>query len=117
MGAKGPKVAFRPVFGRAAGPPRVTRGSPSRVTCASPRARSRADPSLSPAKGRLLPTATPTATPTAPAVRVPAPARPGSPEVTVTDPALVRRAVKAAALGNAMEWFDFGVYSYIAVTL
>jgi MHS family proline/betaine transporter-like MFS transporter len=25
--------------------------------------------------------------------------------------------VKAAALGNAMEWFDFGVYSYIAVTL
>ncbi|UXI78545.1 glycine betaine/L-proline transporter ProP, partial [Streptomyces vinaceusdrappus] len=31
--------------------------------------------------------------------------------------ALVRRAVKAAALGNAMEWFDFGVYSYIAVTL
>ncbi|MFB7457892.1 glycine betaine/L-proline transporter ProP [Streptomyces sp. NPDC056188] len=36
---------------------------------------------------------------------------------TVTDPALVRRAVRAAALGNAMEWFDFGVYSYIAVTL
>nr|WP_316760183.1 glycine betaine/L-proline transporter ProP [Streptomyces sp. NEAU-HV9] len=40
-----------------------------------------------------------------------------SSEVTVTDPALVKRAVKAAALGNAMEWFDFGVYSYIAVTL
>ncbi|WP_395571611.1 glycine betaine/L-proline transporter ProP [Streptomyces sp. BK79] len=39
------------------------------------------------------------------------------PSPTVTDPALVRRAVKAAALGNAMEWFDFGVYSYIAVTL
>lgn len=36
---------------------------------------------------------------------------------TVTDPALVKRAVQAAALGNAMEWFDFGVYSYIAVTL
>ncbi|MFG3029318.1 MFS transporter [Streptomyces sp. NPDC048253] len=36
---------------------------------------------------------------------------------TVTDPALVKRAVRAAALGNAMEWFDFGVYSYIAVTL
>ncbi|WP_242553522.1 glycine betaine/L-proline transporter ProP [Streptomyces beijiangensis] len=30
---------------------------------------------------------------------------------------MVNRAVKAAALGNAMEWFDFGVYSYIAVTL
>ncbi len=40
-----------------------------------------------------------------------------SSDVTVTDPALVKRAVKAAALGNAMEWFDFGVYSYIAVTL
>ncbi len=40
-----------------------------------------------------------------------------TPDITVTDPAMVRRAVKAAALGNAMEWFDFGVYSYIAVTL
>lgn len=40
-----------------------------------------------------------------------------SDEVTVVDPAMVRRAVSAAALGNAMEWFDFGVYSYIAVTL
>jgi MHS family proline/betaine transporter-like MFS transporter len=40
-----------------------------------------------------------------------------TPGTTVTDPALVKRAVKAAALGNAMEWFDFGVYSYIAVTL
>ncbi|MER7816361.1 glycine betaine/L-proline transporter ProP [Streptomyces sp. NPDC096153] len=38
-------------------------------------------------------------------------------DATVTDPALVKRAVKAAALGNAMEWFDFGVYSYLAVTL
>jgi MFS transporter, MHS family, proline/betaine transporter len=40
-----------------------------------------------------------------------------APDVTATDPVLVRRAVQAAALGNAMEWFDFGVYSYIAVTL
>ncbi|MFI1469190.1 glycine betaine/L-proline transporter ProP [Streptomyces wuyuanensis] len=40
-----------------------------------------------------------------------------APGATVTDPALVKRAVKAAALGNAMEWFDFGVYSYLAVTL
>ncbi|MEV0372014.1 glycine betaine/L-proline transporter ProP [Streptomyces sp. NPDC050636] len=38
-------------------------------------------------------------------------------EVTVVDPAMVKRAVSAAALGNAMEWFDFGVYSYLAVTL
>ncbi|MFF3512868.1 MFS transporter [Streptomyces sp. NPDC002573] len=57
-----------------------------------------------------MPTVAP---PTAPVAPV-SPARPGP---TVTDPALVRRAVKAAALGNAMEWFDFGVYSYIAVTL
>lgn len=55
----------------------------------------------------------PSVTPVAP-VKLRPPVRP---EVTVTDPALVKRAVKAAALGNAMEWFDFGVYSYIAVTL
>ncbi|CAM5509440.1 Proline/betaine transporter [Streptomyces alboniger] len=30
---------------------------------------------------------------------------------------MVERAVKAAALGNAMEWFDFGVYGCIAVAL
>lgn len=29
----------------------------------------------------------------------------------------VRKAVKAAALGNCMEWFDFGVYSYLAATI
>ncbi|QNS06488.1 MFS transporter [Streptomyces xanthii] len=38
-------------------------------------------------------------------------------DVTVTDPSLVKRAVKAAALGNAMEWFDFGVYGYLTATL
>ncbi|GHE78529.1 MFS transporter [Streptomyces longispororuber] len=38
-------------------------------------------------------------------------------DITVTDDAAVRRAVKAASLGNAMEWFDFGIYSYLAVTL
>ncbi|MEU1042334.1 glycine betaine/L-proline transporter ProP [Streptomyces sp. NPDC005551] len=58
----------------------------------------------------------PTVSPHAPVASA-VPPGPGRPEVTVTDPALVRRAVKAAALGNAMEWFDFGVYSYIAVTL
>ncbi|MGW3727784.1 MFS transporter, partial [Streptomyces sp. NPDC000851] len=47
----------------------------------------------------------------------PSPTTAPAADVTVTDPALVKRAVKAAALGNAMEWFDFGVYSYIAVTL
>ncbi|WP_424216867.1 glycine betaine/L-proline transporter ProP (plasmid) [Streptomyces sp. BI20] len=38
-------------------------------------------------------------------------------DITVTDEDQVRRAVKATALGNAMEWFDFGVYAYLAVTL
>ncbi|MGW1775110.1 MFS transporter [Streptomyces sp. NPDC002104] len=38
-------------------------------------------------------------------------------DITVTDEATVMRAVKAASLGNAMEWFDFGIYSYLAVTL
>ncbi|WP_329034205.1 glycine betaine/L-proline transporter ProP [Streptomyces sp. NBC_00178] len=38
-------------------------------------------------------------------------------DVTVTDPPKVRRAVTAAALGNMMEWFDFGVYAYLAGTL
>ncbi|MEU1160213.1 glycine betaine/L-proline transporter ProP [Streptomyces sp. NPDC005921] len=57
-----------------------------------------------------------TATAVTPSVQVPGP-RAAAPAPTVTDPALVKRAVKAAALGNAMEWFDFGVYSYIAVTL
>ncbi|GAA0468860.1 glycine betaine/L-proline transporter ProP [Streptomyces sp. NPDC046215] len=38
-------------------------------------------------------------------------------DITVTDERTVRRAVKAAALGNAMEWFDFGIYSYLAVTI
>ncbi|MFD7943152.1 glycine betaine/L-proline transporter ProP, partial [Streptomyces sp. NPDC059744] len=38
-------------------------------------------------------------------------------DITVTDDQAVKRAVKAASLGNAMEWFDFGIYSYLAVTL
>ncbi|WP_338696975.1 glycine betaine/L-proline transporter ProP [Streptomyces sp. Q6] len=38
-------------------------------------------------------------------------------DITVTDDAAVKRAVKAASLGNAMEWFDFGIYSYLAVTI
>ncbi|MFJ3336105.1 glycine betaine/L-proline transporter ProP [Streptomyces sp. NPDC086766] len=38
-------------------------------------------------------------------------------DITVTDTKAVQRAVKAASLGNAMEWFDFGIYSYLAVTI
>ncbi|WP_275464888.1 glycine betaine/L-proline transporter ProP [Streptomyces noursei] len=53
----------------------------------------------------------------APEPRQTAPQQQTPGEVTVVDPTMVKRAVSAAALGNAMEWFDFGVYSYIAVTL
>jgi len=38
-------------------------------------------------------------------------------DITVIDNKLLKRAVSAAALGNAMEWFDFGVYSYLAVII
>ncbi|KWF70010.1 glycine betaine/L-proline transporter ProP [Burkholderia pseudomultivorans] len=38
-------------------------------------------------------------------------------DITIVDHAVLKRAVGAMAFGNAMEWFDFGVYSYIAVTL
>ncbi|GAA2281446.1 MFS transporter [Streptomyces ruber] len=38
-------------------------------------------------------------------------------DITVTDERAVKRAVKAASLGNAMEWFDFGVYAYLAGTI
>ncbi|WP_150253744.1 MFS transporter [Nocardiopsis deserti] len=34
-----------------------------------------------------------------------------------TDRGATRRAVVAAAVGNATEWYDFGVYSYLAVTI
>ncbi|MGW5125210.1 MFS transporter [Streptomyces sp. NPDC004069] len=38
-------------------------------------------------------------------------------DVEIVEPALLRRAVGASALGNCMEWFDFGVYSYLAATI
>ena len=38
-------------------------------------------------------------------------------DVTVVDESMLKRAVGAAALGNGMEWFDFGVYSYLAATI
>ncbi|MEJ2861970.1 MFS transporter [Actinomycetospora flava] len=37
--------------------------------------------------------------------------------VTVTDTATMKRAVGAAAVGNITEWFDFGVYAYLATTI
>ena len=38
-------------------------------------------------------------------------------DITVTEPGVIRRAVGAAAIGNVTEWFDFGVYSYLAVKI
>ncbi|MEV5935151.1 MFS transporter [Streptomyces sp. NPDC052079] len=38
-------------------------------------------------------------------------------DIMVTDERAVKRAVKAASLGNAMEWFDFGIYAYLAGTI
>ncbi|WP_018179393.1 MFS transporter [Jongsikchunia kroppenstedtii] len=37
--------------------------------------------------------------------------------ITVVDQPMLKRAITAAALGNMMEWFDFGVYGYLAATL
>ncbi|WP_425839386.1 MFS transporter [Streptomyces fractus] len=38
-------------------------------------------------------------------------------DVQVVEKPLLKRAVGASALGNCMEWFDFGVYSYLAATI
>ncbi|GAA4679679.1 glycine betaine/L-proline transporter ProP [Gordonia humi] len=37
--------------------------------------------------------------------------------ITVVDQPMLKRAITASALGNTMEWFDFGVYGYLAATL
>ncbi|MCW2885256.1 MAG: ral substrate transporter [Streptosporangiaceae bacterium] len=37
--------------------------------------------------------------------------------VTVVEPSMLRRTIAATAVGNMMEWFDFGIFSYMAVTL
>jgi MHS family proline/betaine transporter-like MFS transporter len=42
----------------------------------------------------------------------------GSPdEVIVVDVSMLRRTIAATAVGNMMEWFDFGIFSYLAVPL
>ncbi len=38
-------------------------------------------------------------------------------DITVIDDTKLKKAVTAAALGNAMEWFDFGVYGFVAYAL
>ncbi|SIO85391.1 MFS transporter [Nocardiopsis sp. JB363] len=44
-------------------------------------------------------------------------ADPKGTRVLETDHRTTRKAVTAAAIGNATEWFDFGVYSYLATTI
>jgi MHS family proline/betaine transporter-like MFS transporter len=41
----------------------------------------------------------------------------GLDDISVIEEEKVKKAVTAAALGNAMEWFDFGVYGFVAVAL
>lgn len=38
-------------------------------------------------------------------------------DITVVDSSMLKRAVGAAAVGNCMEWFDFGVYGYLVATI
>ncbi len=37
--------------------------------------------------------------------------------MTVVEPRALKRTVAAAAIGNAVEWYDYGVYGFLAVTL
>lgn len=38
-------------------------------------------------------------------------------DITIIDDSKLKKAITAAALGNAMEWFDFGVYGFLAYLL
>jgi MHS family proline/betaine transporter-like MFS transporter len=38
-------------------------------------------------------------------------------QIQVTDPEMMRQSLKGASIGNFMEWYDFGVYGYIATVL
>ncbi|EUK19432.1 glycine betaine/L-proline transporter ProP [Commensalibacter papalotli (ex Servin-Garciduenas et al. 2014)] len=38
-------------------------------------------------------------------------------DIIIVDDDKLKKAITAAALGNAMEWFDFGVYGFLAIVL
>ncbi|GGH81563.1 MHS family proline/betaine transporter-like MFS transporter [Pullulanibacillus pueri] len=38
-------------------------------------------------------------------------------DITIVDTKVAKKAVVATGMGNAMEWFDFGIYSYLAATI
>lgn len=40
-----------------------------------------------------------------------------SPAIEPVDVSVLRRAVAASMLGNATEWYDYGVYSYVAIEI
>lgn len=50
-----------------------------------------------------------------------APSTPAAPlqldDITVIDNKTLKKAISAAAVGNAVEWFDFGVYGFVAFAL
>ena len=45
------------------------------------------------------------------------PATSESRELSEQPPGVLRRAITASALGNATEWFDYGVYAYVATEI
>jgi MHS family proline/betaine transporter-like MFS transporter len=38
-------------------------------------------------------------------------------DIRVSDPATMRRAIAGTAIGNFMEWYDFGIYGFLATTI
>lgn len=38
-------------------------------------------------------------------------------DVTVVDGSMMRRAIRGTVVGNTMEWYDVGIYGYLAVTM
>ena len=38
-------------------------------------------------------------------------------QIQISDPDTTRQSIKGASIGNFMEWYDFGVYGYIATTI
>jgi MFS transporter, MHS family, proline/betaine transporter len=38
-------------------------------------------------------------------------------EIRVSDPAAMRRSIAGTAIGNFMEWYDFGIYGFLATTI
>jgi MHS family proline/betaine transporter-like MFS transporter len=38
-------------------------------------------------------------------------------QIRVSDPATLQRSIAGTAIGNFMEWYDFGVYGFLATTI